>query len=167
MDTIILLGSSRVNGNTHKLVKKFNEDKQAKIYNLLDYSIANFDYNHKNKDDDFIPLVKDILKYDHWVFATPVYWYSMSSQMKVFFDRLTDLLTIRKELGRKLRNKSCSVLSTGSDPQAPNSFEEPFILTANYLGMNYKKMLYCSCASEFNSKEYSSELVEFIDFIYK
>ncbi|MCP4458779.1 MAG: NAD(P)H-dependent oxidoreductase [Cytophagales bacterium] len=37
--------------------------------------------------------------------ATPVYWYSMSGIMKVFLDRIYDVLTIEKELGRKLHGK--------------------------------------------------------------
>ncbi len=44
-------------------------------------------------------------KYDVLIFATPVYWYSMSGIMKVFFDRITDLLTIKKDIGRKLKGK--------------------------------------------------------------
>ena len=52
-----------------------------------------------------------ISKYDTIIFATPVYWYSMSGILKVFIDRITDLLTIEKELGRKLRGKKMAVVS--------------------------------------------------------
>lgn len=59
-----------------------------------------------SRNDDYLNLMKQILdKYETLILATPVYWYSMSGIMKVFFDRLTDLLTIEKELGRKLRGK--------------------------------------------------------------
>ena len=38
------------------------------------------------------PLIPIIEKYDTLIFATPVYWYSMSGIMKVFFDRKNDNL---------------------------------------------------------------------------
>jgi multimeric flavodoxin WrbA len=47
--------------------------------------------------------------------VTPVYWYTMSGIMKVFFDRFSDLLRIEKDLGRKLRGKSMAVISCGAD----------------------------------------------------
>lgn len=59
-----------------------------------------------SRNADYLNLMKQILdKYETLILATPVYWYSMSGIMKVFFDRLTDLLTIEKEFGRKLRGK--------------------------------------------------------------
>jgi multimeric flavodoxin WrbA len=146
LKTAIILGTSKLNGNTHKLAKAFVKMCPSEIYNLNDFDISNFDYEHKNKDDDFIQLIKKLNSFDHWVFATPVYWYSMSSQMKTFFDRLSDLLTIQKDQGRKLRGKSCSLLVTGSDEKLPSSFGQPFALTANYLEMDYKGACYTQCS---------------------
>jgi hypothetical protein len=61
----------------------------------------------------------------------------MRREMKIFVDRLTDLITIRKDLGRMLHGKSLAVIASGSDPCAPEGFESPFRLTGEYLGMNY------------------------------
>ena len=44
-----------------------------------------------------------MVQYEQIIFATPIYWYAMSAQLKTFFDRMTDLLTIHKPLGRQLR----------------------------------------------------------------
>jgi hypothetical protein len=52
-------------------------------------------------------------------------------------DRLSDLITIRKDLGRKLRGKSMAILASGTDDDLPEGFEAPFRLTADYLGMKY------------------------------
>ena len=82
--------------------------------------------------------------------------------MKVFFDRLSDLLTIEKELGRELRGKSCSVLATGVDKNPPECFEQPFKLSAHYLGVSYKKMLYCQCEDDFIELEHRSNLLSYI-----
>lgn len=40
------------------------------------------------QDDDFNPILEKALKADVIVFATPVYFYSMTGQLKVFIDRL-------------------------------------------------------------------------------
>ncbi|GLS91469.1 hypothetical protein GCM10007916_25380 [Psychromonas marina] len=84
----------------------------------------------------------------HIVFASPVYWYSMSGQLKVFFDRLSDLLTIEKELGRKLKGKQCSIIATGFDKELPTCFVTPFEMTATYLHLEFKGFTYLSVQSE-------------------
>lgn len=160
--TAIILGTARLEGNTHKLVKCYQKHQSADVFCLSDYAISMYDYEHRNQEDDFIALAQKLLHYDHLVFATPMYWYSMSGQMKVFFDRLSDLLTIKKEIGRSLQGKYCSVLATGSDNEPPLCFEQPFILSANYLGMVYHDMLYCSCEHDFVNKDHVDKLVKFI-----
>jgi len=166
MKTAVLLGTSRTPGNTDKLVQLYRSYQPADVFNLIDYTISFYDYQHKNKNDDFITLMKTLLEYDHLIFATPMYWYAMSGQMKVFFDRLSDLLNIEKALGRSLRGKACSVFATGTDKEPPECFEQPFILTAEYLGMNYQKMLYCSCEDDFIESEHIASFSKFINGIY-
>ncbi|MEZ4804274.1 MAG: NAD(P)H-dependent oxidoreductase [Bacteroidia bacterium] len=67
----------------------------------------------------------------------PVYWYAMSGIMKVFFDRLSDLLTIEKDLGRQLRGKNMAVVSVSNGNNLGDAFWLPFKSTAEYLGMHY------------------------------
>lgn len=70
------------------------------------------DYEHQNSNDDYLKLMKEIIKkYDTLIFTLPIYWYSMSGIMKVFFDRIADLLTFEKELGRQLRGKKMAGIS--------------------------------------------------------
>jgi len=57
--------------------------------------------------------------------------------MKIFFDRISDLLKIDKESGRKLRGKNMAMISCASDQDLKPGFTMPFIESANYLGMNY------------------------------
>jgi multimeric flavodoxin WrbA len=78
------------------------------------------------------------------VFATPVYWYAMSGVMKIFFDRLSDLISTSKPLGRGLAGKSVYLFSTGSELEMPDGFEVPFKRTAEYFDMNYVKSIYVS-----------------------
>jgi len=161
--TAILLSTSRYNGNTSALVDAVSDQTDVDVFNLKNYNISPFDYEHKNIDDDFVPLVKKLLNYEHIVFASPVYWYSMTAQMKTFFDRISDLLHVKKELGRKLRSKTCSVVSTGASPQPETSFEETFINSFDYLGMKYNGMLYCYCDDKFKLKEHKENINRFIE----
>jgi len=102
MKTLIILGSSRRDGETKKVIDELVNLTHWDVIDLNDYNFSYYDYEHKNIDDDYIRLMRRILEYDLLVFATPVYWYAMSGIMKVFFDRVTDLLDFEKELGRKL-----------------------------------------------------------------
>ncbi|UCE93661.1 MAG: NAD(P)H-dependent oxidoreductase [Flavobacteriaceae bacterium] len=135
---VIIQGSSRSNGNTGKIVNFIKEKTGFAIIDLRSKNIGAFDYNFENKNDDFLPLMQEIVQnYDTIIFATPVYWYSMSGIMKIFFDRISDCLKSEKELGRKLRGKSMGMVSCGSGVELKKGFEMPFVESANYLGMNY------------------------------
>lgn len=137
-NTVIILGSSRSHGDTRQVADFLAGQTGSDLIDLNDFDISYFDYEHRNAGDDFLPLMERVIaNYDRIVFATPVYWYSMSAVMKTFFDRLSDLLKIRKELGRQLRGKSMAVLSCSRADDVDYDFEIPFRLSANYLGMDY------------------------------
>lgn len=138
MKTLIILGSSRKNGETKKKVDELIRISGWDFIDLDDYRIGYYDYEHKNLEDDYLNLMRKIIEnYDVLIFATPVYWYSMSGIMKVFFDRITDLLDEEKDLGRKLRGKSMAALSCSVGDNLGENFWLPFSETARYLGMNY------------------------------
>ena len=138
MKNIVILGSSRIDGNTRNVVDKLKNHLDFDLIDLNNYNISYYDYEHKNQNDDFLMLVRNIINnYDTFIFATPVYWYSMSGIMKVFFDRITDLLDNEKDLGRKLRTKNMAALSSSIGDNLGENFWLPFIETAKYLGINY------------------------------
>ena len=163
MKTIIILGSSRNGGDTAKIVNEVIENsKNWDVINLNDYEIGYYDYEHKNKEDDYLPLMKKIIaEYDNFIFATPVYWYSMSGVMKVFFDRFTDLLDIEKDLGRKLREKNMAVLSCSTGDNLGENFWLPFSETAYYLGMKFLGGIHM--VSKKNNSNKIKELVSLIE----
>ncbi|GAB4187400.1 MAG: hypothetical protein Tsb0015_06060 [Simkaniaceae bacterium] len=135
-NVIIIFGSSRSDGNTKRAINAFDPENKAALVDLNDVKISPFDYEHKNFEDDYIDLMEKIIKYEHIVLATPVYWYTMSAQIKIFVDRLSDLLTIRKDLGKKLSGKKLSVLASYST-SLPEGFELAFSQTCNYMDMKY------------------------------
>ena len=90
-----------------------------------------------NQADSFIPSFEKISQYQTLVFITPVYWYSMCAQMKTFFDRMSDLITIRKDLGRSLKGKQLAAVCCSSDATAYPGFFMPFEMSAGYFEMTY------------------------------
>ncbi|MBT8317752.1 MAG: flavodoxin family protein [Lutibacter sp.] len=140
---VIILGSSRSGGNTGSIVANISKKHQIDVIDLNNYKISYYDYESKNLDDDFLPLIKLILeKYDTLIFATPVYWYNMSGIMKVFFDRFSDLIRIEKETGRKLKGKNMFVISNSHSDEIDDSFYIPFKKSADYLGMEFQGNLH-------------------------
>jgi multimeric flavodoxin WrbA len=138
MKKLIILGSSRKDGDTKKVVDELISISGWDFIDLNDYNFGYYDYEHKNLADDYLPLMRKIIaEYDVLIFATPVYWYTMSGIMKVYFDRITDLLDEEKDLGRKLRGKSMAVISCSAGDNLGEAFWLPFSETANYLGMKY------------------------------
>jgi multimeric flavodoxin WrbA len=86
MKRIIIQGSSRSKGNTNKVVKTLMQELECDFLDLSTKNIEHFDYEFKNQNDDFLSIITQIAnEYDLIVFASPVYWYSMSGLMKVFF----------------------------------------------------------------------------------
>ena len=138
----IILGSSRSQGNTNTLVEAVLDGRNSQTFDLNKYSISHFDYNHKNQNDSFLTIAKQISKSRTIVFATPVYWYSMTAQLKKFFDRMTDIITIRKKIGRALAGKNTFLLSCGTDKALPKGFEVPFDFTSRYFKMKYRGAFY-------------------------
>lgn len=136
--TVIIQGSSRSNGDTRKILDYLNKDNSFDIIDLKLKNIGHFDYEFKNSTDDFIPMMEEVIsKYDTIIFATPVYWYTMSGTLKVFFDRISDLLKTDKDLGRQLRGKNMAMISCNNSTTLVDGFEMPFRESAKYLGMPY------------------------------
>ncbi len=140
MDTkgVIIQASARSKGNTNKITSLIQKQTGYELIDLKTKNIKDFDYDFVNKNDDFIPLIKEIVdSYEVIIFATPVYWYAMSGLLKTFLDRITDCLLIEKDTGRKFNGKYMGMVSCGSDQELKEGFTMPFRETANYLGMTY------------------------------
>ncbi len=142
--TVIIQGSSRTHGETNQIVQFLQNKMSCDWVDLKAKNIGHFDYDFKNQEDDFMPLIRELIStYDTIIFATPVYWYTMSGIMKVFFDRISDLLFIDKDLGRQMRGKKMAVISCASDGGLKKGFYMPFVESADYLGMTYLGDVHC------------------------
>ena len=57
--------------------------------------------------------------------------------MKIFFDRLTDLIGTQEKIGRKLMGKKVRVITSSIGNNLGNNFFLPFEETLNYLHLEF------------------------------
>jgi multimeric flavodoxin WrbA len=163
--TAIIYGSSRKDGNTRQVVDVVAEKISADVFDVSEFDISFYDYEHKNRDDDFLLLIETLLKYDCWIFASPVYWYTMSAQLKVFVDRLTDLLDIDLEAASSLVGLNAALITTGAEEFCPTCYEDVFINTFNYLGINYRGCLYVDSRNGIDVSILENDLPSFLQLL--
>ena len=102
---VIISSSPRENSNSYILAKEFERgaleaNNSVEFISLKDYNIsycegcyACSELNRCYKEDGMNELAKKLVESDVILFATPVYFYSMSGQLKVFIDRLVPYYT--------------------------------------------------------------------------
>jgi len=143
MHNLVILGTARNDSNTRKAIEKLCPFSDYELVELKDARIGHYEYDHQlNRNDDFIGIARKMLDADNIVFATPVYWYAMSGRLKVFFDRLTDLLSTHQSIGKSLKGKKTFLIASGTDTDLPFGFEIPFRMTSEYFEMSYEKAFY-------------------------
>jgi multimeric flavodoxin WrbA len=137
MRYVALLASSRSYGHTRALLDFITAGRAVEFLDINDFKIAPYSYTHRYEDDGFLTILDRILAAEVIIFATPVYWYTMSGQLKIFFDRLTDLVRQHRELRGELVGKLCFAVATSESRTLPPGFEVPFEMTCHYLGMHW------------------------------
>jgi len=140
-EIIVILGTSRNHSSTLKALEKNLPFPKYKIVELHKLNIQPYSYT-STPNDDFLRIAKMMTEAKVIVFATPVYWYAMSGSLKIFFDRLTELITTSKNLGRALAGKDVYLFVTGSDRELPEGFSVPFIRTSQYFNMTFRETYY-------------------------
>lgn len=106
MKKVVMISSSpRKNGNSNALVKEFarGAEEAGHFVEVIYLSDVKMEFcrgcmvcNETNVcviRDDVKEILPKLLVADVVVFATPIYYYSVSGQLKVFFDRTSPLFT--------------------------------------------------------------------------
>jgi multimeric flavodoxin WrbA len=158
---VALLGSPRKKGNSTVLAKQIiNGAKSAgakveTVYlNGLNIRPCQGCYACKKKnssgcavDDDMQPLYPKLLESDAWIIASPVYWFNMSAQTKIFMDRCFALWNDDPDINPLYKKRIAIAMSYGdSDPfssgcvNALRSFQDAF----RYAGARIVGMVYGS-----------------------
>ena len=161
--TIALLSSSRRLGNTGRLLDHIALELNIEVVDLTSLRMTAFDYDHLNRNDDFEPLMKHVLAHDQIIFATPIYWYAVSPAMKVFLDRISDLLELPDLLseGRRLRGKKAYVVCTSICDEPSVEFLGAFRETFNYLGMHFGGVVHVNCQDGYLPTVHDLEALKF------
>ena len=96
-------------------------------------------------DDEMQPIYGKLVEADGWVIASPVYWFSMSAQTKLFLDRCFALPAYKKDA---FTGKRIAVAMSFGDEDAFNSgcvnALRTFQDSARYVGANLVGMVYGS-----------------------
>jgi multimeric flavodoxin WrbA len=105
-DTIVILsGSPRKNGNTERLASAFADGAAAADKTVRSFRVAGLKiggcrgcehcFAHKGvciQTDDMPPLLDELRKADALVLASPVYYFSVTAQLKLVIDRFFALI---------------------------------------------------------------------------
>lgn len=123
MTIAVIYGGTRPNGNTETLTEHVLQGIAAEKIYLNDYTIEPIiDMRHsedgfQDRGDDYNSVIDHILPHDTLIFATPIYWYSMSGIMKNFIDRWSQTLRDPKypDFKTKMMSKKAFVIAVGGD----------------------------------------------------
>lgn len=138
MSIAVIYGSSRENGNTEELTEIALHGLNVEKIKLRDYVVQPIhDQRHAENgfttvSDDYDSLVERMMKHDTLIFATPIYWYSMSGLMKNFIDRWSQTMRDSKfpDFKEQLGKKKAFVIAVGGD--TPHIKGLPLIQQFNY-----------------------------------
>jgi multimeric flavodoxin WrbA len=156
---LVLLGSPRKKGNTATLAnqiiagaesagataeKIFLHGKQISPCQAC-YACQRPDSKGCAIDDEMQPIYGKLVEADGWAIASPVYWFSMSAQTKLFWDRCFALPAYRKDV---FTGKRIAVAMSFGDEDVFNSgcvnALRTFQDSARYVGANLVGMVYGS-----------------------
>ncbi len=133
-NVLILNGSPRKNGYTSELIKLLKSNLNEKInLDIFECHGANvqfcIDCRHCEKnysciiDDEMQVLYKKIEEADVLIFATPVYFYSVSAQIKTVIDRLQVYFFKHiKKQNQLMKEKEGYILTVGGAKSYNNQF---------------------------------------------
>lgn len=164
---IAVFSSARRHGNTGQLIDCIAGELGLEVIDLATLRLSGYDYEHRNRDDDFEPLLRRLVDYDQLIFASPVYWYSVTATMKLFLDRLSDCLDLPDllETGRRLRGKQAYIACTSICEAAPASFVDTLADTFEYLGMRYGGIAHANCEHGYVAARHQPEAAALVQRI--
>lgn len=123
MKFVTFIGSSRNEGNSELLADLVLKDiTHNKIYikDLHIKPIEDLRHTHdgfQDIEDDYDQVIEELQNNDIVVFATPIYWYSMSGGMKNMIDRLSQAIRDERypNLKERLKKIQTIVVIVGGD----------------------------------------------------
>ena len=146
MKILALIGSPRKEGNTDVLVEQILQGSKTKGHTseklyLYKYKISPCVDCRNCKKGDYVCTVKDGMQEiypkmeeaDVVIFATPLYWWGPSGQLKLLMDRMRPFVANGKFKGKK----AVVVVPSGDDTKASDPLIEMFRLAFDYLEVEF------------------------------
>ncbi|MFJ5792665.1 flavodoxin family protein [Lysinibacillus sp. NPDC093197] len=123
MKIVTFIGSSRNGGNSELLTDIVLKDITHKKIYLKDLDIRPIEDLRHTKDgfqvikDDYDNVIEELQNSDIVIFATPIYWYSMSGIMKNMVDRFSQSIRDNRfpDLKERLKKIRTIVVIVGGD----------------------------------------------------
>lgn len=121
MSITVINGGTRLNGNTDILTNRVIEGIHSDTVYLRDYYIQPIiDMRHseegfQDRNDDYNSIIERMLTHEILIFSTPIYWYSMSGEMKNFIDRWSQSLRDFPDFKSRMASKKAYVIAVGGD----------------------------------------------------
>jgi multimeric flavodoxin WrbA len=157
---LILNGSPKKDGNTSIMVDWFGDAARSKDAEVEIVRTAFLKYKTLGCiscrkcqkidkyecciDDDAKPVLAKMAQVDVIVFATPLYFFGASAQLKLVFDRMFSLYKWDNDAGTMqtpLKGKTLVLLASAFEDIGLDALEKPFALTAEYTGMKFESVL--------------------------
>ena len=144
MSTLIVTGSPREGMYSDRMGEMYRKITDGKLYHLRDYKIGpchacdyckEINIGECIQRDDMAPLYKDIRECDTIAIFSPVYWWQVSAQAKLFIDRL---YALQKE---DLEGKKLVVVVNGEEKDGDREYQvlnSAFLMMADYLKMDLR-----------------------------
>ena len=172
MKIVILQGSPNINGSTNLLVEVFTKGAEESNHEVKRIDISKMNINNCTgcvscgyegpcifKDDNEI-IKKEILSSDMLVFATPLYYYGFTAQLKKVIDRFC---SYNSSLHSK-KLKSCLLaVAWNNDDWTFDALESHYKTLVRYNHFEDKGMILgygCGTPSMTNSSKYINEAYE-------
>jgi multimeric flavodoxin WrbA len=149
MHVVVLFGSPRKEGNTIQLVKTFSQTMQARGHDMRTIYLNDLNIRPCQGclacmpkgvcriDDDMKDVRKHMTDSDLIVYATPVYWFGPSGQLKLVMDR--SFAFFDKDYNSRIAGKKAVTIMTcgDEDKETCGPSIEMFKRTLNLLGVSY------------------------------
>ncbi|MFD1412498.1 flavodoxin family protein [Oceanobacillus jeddahense] len=148
----VIYGSTRYNGNTERLTEEVIKDLpevtkiDLKKYQFNDISDQRHERNGFSPvEDAYNQIIDQIIDCEVLIFATPIYWFGMTSVMKRFIDRWSQ--TVRDEnyptFKKQMSRKQAYIIAVGGDNPLVKGMPlvQQFAYICDFIGLTYKGYL--------------------------
>lgn len=167
MSTLIVTGSPREGMYSDRIGDMLHNLTEGKLVHLREQKIGpchaceycrEINIGECIQRDDMTPLYKDIRECDTIAIISPIYWWQVSAQTKLFIDRLYSL---EKE---DLEGKKLIVVINGEDKSEDREYatlKEEFEMMTDYLNMKLEYLGVCT-GSEKDWEENKEMVMDFL-----